>query len=230
MTGCAYARTVCDLHWLTRLDESPTRTRRTRKKNKKRMVGMTTQLRAQGALTLTEIMIVVGIISLLVMVAVPNFLDWNRKYKLKDAVATLHGNIGLTRMSAINQSTTMTVTMTQPTPTSPVTVTFRNSAGTDVIQPVTLDSEVSLTNASNTTVGAGVNSPQDVQFSPMGLRRDTGNANNLCVTATGAYTGAACTSNSNQAFNFMNTRGLNYRLVVTSTGKASWCYTSGCAQ
>jgi prepilin-type N-terminal cleavage/methylation domain-containing protein len=192
--------------------------------------GMATRLKAQTGFTLIELMIAAGIISLLVMIAVPNFLDWNRKYKLKDAVSMLHGNIGLTRMSAINQSTTMTVTFTQASPTSQVTVTFRNSSGTDVIQPLTLDSEVSLTNVTNATVGAGVSSPQDVQFSSMGLRRDSGNANNLCITGTGAYTGAACTSNSNQAFNFMNTRGLNYRLVVTSTGKASWCYASGCAQ
>ena len=184
----------------------------------------------EGGFTLTEIMIVVGILSLLLMIAVPNYLDWNRKYKLKDAVATLHGNIGMSRMYAINQNTTVTMTIAQPSATLPVTVTFRTSAGAYVIPPLTLDSEVSLTNATNATVGGGVNSPQDVQFSSMGLRRDTGNANNLCVSGTGAYTGAACTSNSNQAFNFMNTRGLNYRLVVTSNGKASWCYTSGCAQ
>ena len=191
---------------------------------------MTARLKAQAGFTLTEILIVVAIIGLLVMIAVPNFLDWNRKYKLKDAVSMLHGNIGLTRMYAINQSTTVTVAIAQPSSTSRVTVTFRNSSGTDVITPLTLDSEVSLTNAAGTAVGSGVNSPQDVQFSPMGLRRDSGNANNLCITSTGAYTGAACTSNSNQAVNFMNSRGLNYRLVVTSTGKASWCYTGGCAQ
>ena len=192
--------------------------------------GMATRLKAQAGFTLTEVTIIVAIIGLLVLVAVPNYLDWNRKYKLKDAVATLHGNIGLARMNAINQSTTVTVTVTQPTAASPVTVTFQNSAGAAVLPLMTLDSEVSLTNATGATVGAGVSSPQNVQLSPMGMRRDTGNANNLCITATGAYTGAACTGNGTQAFNFKNTRGLNYRIVVTSTGKASWCYTSSCAQ
>ena len=192
--------------------------------------GMATRLKAQAGFTLTEVTIIVAIIGLLVLVAVPNYLDWNRKYKLKDAVATLHGNIGLARMNAINQSTTVTVTVTQPAATSPVTVTFQNSASAAVLPLMTLDSEVSLTNATGATVGAGVSSPQNVQLSPMGMRRDTGNANNLCITATGAYTGAACTGNGTQAFNFKNTRGLNYRIVVTSTGKASWCYTSSCAQ
>jgi len=192
--------------------------------------GMATRLKAQAGFTLTEVTIIVAIIGLLVLVAVPNYLDWNRKYKLKDAVATLHGNIGLARMNAINQSTTVTVTVTQPAATSPVTVTFLNSASAAVLPLMTLDSEVSLTNATGATVGAGVSSPQNVQLSPMGMRRDTGNANNLCITAAGAYTGAACTGNGTQAFNFKNTRGLNYRIVVTSTGKASWCYTSSCAQ
>lgn len=187
------------------------------------------RLKGNAGFTLTEVSITVAIIGFLVMVAVPNYLDWNRKYQLKDAVATLHGNIGLSRMYAINQSTTVTVTVTQTSAAAPVTVTFRNAAGADVIPPTTMVLEVDMTNAANASVGAGVSSPQDVQFSSMGMRRDTGNANNLCITATGAYTGAACTGNGNQAFNFMNTRGLNYRIVVTSTGKATWCYTSACA-
>ena len=196
---------------------------------KTRMGGNTARLKGKAGFTLIELTIIVAIIGFLVMAAVPNYLNWNRKYKLKDAVATLHGNIGLARMSAINQSTTVTVTVTQTSAAAPVTVTFRTAAGADVIPPMTMDLEVDLTNANNATVGAGVSSPQDVQLTPMGMRKDTGNANNLCITATGAYTGAACAGNGNQAFNFMNTRGLNYRIVVTSTGKSSWCYASSCA-
>ncbi len=188
------------------------------------------RLKGDAGMTLTEVTIVVAIIGLLVMVAVPNFQDWNQKYKLKDAIGLVHGYMNLARMNAINQNTPVTVTVTQTSPTARVTVTFRNPSGADVVPPLTLDSGLSLTNATGVNVGSGVTSPQDVQFNSMGLRTNTGNANNLCITNTGAYTGAACTDASTQAINFMNRRGLNYRIVVSSTGKASWCYTAACAQ
>src|SRR5207244_5673989 len=117
--------------------------------------GMATLLKAQAGFTLTEVTIIVAIIGLLVLVAVPNYLDWNRKYKLKDAVATLHGNIGLARMNAINQSTTVTVTVTQPTAASLVTVTFQNSAGAAVLPPMALDKGVSVTNPASATIVSG---------------------------------------------------------------------------
>jgi prepilin-type N-terminal cleavage/methylation domain-containing protein len=189
--------------------------------------GLTIRLRSDGGMTLTEIMVVAAILGLLVMVAVPNFLDWNRKAKLKDAVGLVSGNINLARMYAINQNKSVTVTIAQPAMGSPVTVTF---AGATPLKTLTLDPEVSLTNAANAVVWGGVNSPQDVQFTPMGLRQDTGNANNLCINSSGGYTGSACTNASFQAFNFNNTVGLNYRIVVTSAGKMSWCYTNQCAQ
>lgn len=187
---------------------------------------MTARLKAAGGFTMIEMLVVGAIIAILTAVAIPNFFVWNSKYKLKAAVGELHGQISLARMVAMNQNANVTVTVTQAAATDPVTVTFRTTAGTDVLSPITLDSEVSLTNASSASVG----SPQDVQFNSKGLRVVTGNANNLCINAAGGYTGAACDNNSRQAFNFRNTRGFNYRIVVATTGKVSWCYTNICAQ
>ncbi len=182
-------------------------------------------LTTEAGLTLIETLVVVAIIGVLVGIAIPNYLDWNRKYKLKDAVGLVHSNMGMARLNAINQNATATVTVTQAATTNPVTVAFTGISG---LETLTLDSEVSLSNAAGASVGSGVNSPQTVQFSSMGLRLNTGNGNNVCISNTGAS--VTCGSTTSQVFNFKNSLGINYRVVVSSTGKMSWCYTSSCAQ
>ena len=190
-----------------------------------RKARMNAWLTTEAGITLIETLVVVAIIGVLVGIAIPNYLDWNRKYKLKDAVGLVHSNMGMARLNAINQNTTATITVTQASSTSPVTVAFTGISG---LLTLTLDSEVSLSNAAGASVGAGVNSPQTVQFSSMGLRLNTGSGNNACISNTGAS--VTCGSTTSQVFNFKNSQGINYRIVVSSTGKMSWCYTSSCAQ
>ena len=188
--------------------------------------------------TLTELMIVIAIVTVLSGLTVPTFLDWNRKYQLRDAVGTFYGNLALARMTAINQNSTLTVTISQPTVSDVVVVTFRNSAGTDVIPPLNMNrtlygnvtNEVNLTNTNNDFVGAGVASLQDVQFMPNGLRLNTGTAGNLCIALPVGTAYVACSASTAQVFNFRNTRNENYRVVILPTGKISWCYSSTCAQ
>jgi prepilin-type N-terminal cleavage/methylation domain-containing protein len=188
--------------------------------------------------TLTELMMVIAIVAVLAGLAVPNFLDWNRKYQLKDAVGTLYGNLALARMTAINQNTTVTVTVSQPTVSDVVAVTFRNPAGTDVMPPLNMNrtlygnvnNEVNLTNLNSDFVGAGVASPQVVQFMPNGLRLNTGTAGNLCIALPVGTAYVPCSAATAQVFNFRNTKNENYRIVILPTGKISWCNSSSCAQ
>lgn len=199
---------------------------------------MAIALRSVAGFTLIEMMIVIAIIGTMVSIAVPNYIVWNQKYQLKEAVGTLHGTIGVARMIATNQNKKVTVTVCQispcpgvevnPTPTQ-VTVFFQ-SGGVNVLPPMTMVPGITLTNAG----GTGVVSPQDVQFTPMGrpapFTSTPGGANNLCINPDGTGTGNVppCASNPlpppAQSLNFMNTNGLNYRIVITSTGKAAWGY------
>jgi prepilin-type N-terminal cleavage/methylation domain-containing protein len=200
------------------------------------MTRMAIALRSVAGFTLIEMLIVIAIIGTMVSIAVPNYLDWNRKYQLKEAVGTLHGNIGLARMIATNQNKYVTVTVCQnitPCPggqvnptTAQVTVFFQSGGG-DVIPPMTMVPGITLTNAGGTVVV----SPQDVQFTPMGrpspFTSTPGGANNLCINPDGTGTGNTPPCNGDppgQSLNFMNTNGLNYRIVITKTGKAAWGY------
>jgi prepilin-type N-terminal cleavage/methylation domain-containing protein len=180
------------------------------------------RLQSCRGFTLTEMIVVVAIIGLVTAFAVPNYLDWNRKYQLKDAVGLVHANLGMVRLNAINQNATATITVTQASATAPVTVAFTGVVG---FPTLTLSSEVSLTNAAGATVGSGVSSPQTIQFNSMGLKVNPTNANNIC-------SGSPCTAATSQYLNFKNTRNPpnNYRIVVFPTGKISWCYSSSCTQ
>lgn len=177
---------------------------------------------------MTEMMVVVGIIALLSAIAIPNYLDWNRKYQLRGAVGDLYGNLQLARMSAMNQNATVTVTVTQGASPSPVSVTFQDAAGAAVMPALTFVTGLSLTNAA----GASVSSPQVVQFTSSGRPADPSTtpsaSNNLCITTSGAY--ATCSRSTPQALNFKNTADVNYRIAITTTGKVSWCYSASCAQ
>lgn len=190
--------------------------------------GIIVRLGSVQGFTLMEMMIVVAIIGALSAIAIPNYLAWNQKYQLRGAVGNLYGNLQLARMSAMNQNTTVTVTVTQAVATDPVSVTFTDASGAAVLPALSFVTGLSLTNAS----GASVNSPQVAQFTPSGrpVNPLTSSSNNLCIASSGAYTACSSSTQYPQALNFQNTAGVNYRIVITTTGKVSWCYSSSCAQ
>jgi prepilin-type N-terminal cleavage/methylation domain-containing protein len=169
--------------------------------------------------SLLEMMVVLAIIGVLIAVAVPNFLVWNQKHKLKSDVANLAGTLAFARMTAINQNTPVVVNVSQVLPAA-VTVTFTNPLGAAMpgLPTIIMDGVVRLTDGAG---AAGV-SPQALRFTNMGTKGLEVNANNICIPG-------ACSSDP-QVLNFRNAGTDNYRIVVLQTGRIIWCYIPTCTQ
>ena len=68
-------------------------------------------VRCQNGFTLIEVMIAVAIVGILAMVAIPNYLQWNARYQLKQATTELAGSLNLARMAAMNRNLAVTATL-----------------------------------------------------------------------------------------------------------------------
>jgi len=152
--------------------------------------------------TLLEMMIVLSIIGTVFALAIPNYLQWNRTYQLRQATTDLHGSLTLARMTAMNRNTT--VTMTLGAIACPPETAYCGTVGASfggVIPTVPLQSRkiTSVLTTGGTTV----------QLSSLGLRIG-GPVGNQLITLT-------------------NTDNLTYSVVITPGGKIRWCATNTCA-
>ena len=152
--------------------------------------------------TLLEMMIVLSIIGTVFALAIPNYLQWNRTYQLRQATTDLHGSLTLARMTAMNRNTTVTMTLGAiPCPPNTVYCGTIGASFAGIIAPVPLQSR-KITSAL-TTGGT------TVQLSSLGLRIG-GPVGNQLITLT-------------------NTDNLTYSVVITPGGKIRWCATNTCA-
>jgi type IV fimbrial biogenesis protein FimT len=157
---------------------------------------------SEAGVTITELMVVVGIVAIAAALAVPNFRVWNARYQLKQAVTELHSNLNMARMSAMNRNTTVRVQLAAGVVDpadgrQKITATFIDAAGVVVFLPQRMNTEV------RTMAGANL-----IQFNSRGLR-------------AGGGTGI-------QTITLTNSQGLSYEIQVTAAGKARWCPISPC--
>ncbi len=62
-------------------------------------------MRKESGITMAEIMIVIAIIGILSAIAVPGFIKWIPRYRLKGAVSELYSNMQAVKMDAIKSRT-----------------------------------------------------------------------------------------------------------------------------
>jgi prepilin-type N-terminal cleavage/methylation domain-containing protein len=156
----------------------------------------------ESGVTLVELMVVVAILALASAFAVPNYVAWNARHQLKQAITELYGNLNLARMAAMNRNTTVTIDLAagvvDPSDGKPkITATFTDAGGASVIQPQRM--RIAIT---------GVTGAAQVRFNSRGLRVGGGTAV--------------------QAITLTNGKGLTYEIQVTPGGKVRWCFTSPC--
>jgi prepilin-type N-terminal cleavage/methylation domain-containing protein len=115
----------------------------------------------QSGFTLIELMIAVGIVSIAVAVALPNFSRWHVQSQLRQATAEIATQLTLARMAAMNRNRTVDVTL--QTSGNALHISAVSSTGT-VLNDKTFPA----------SVASVIGSPLTISFSSMGLRTSGG--------------------------------------------------------
>lgn len=175
----------------------------------------------EGGFSLIELMVVVGIIATAAALAIPNYLQWNRSYQLRQMATDLQSGLSLARMAAMNRNATITATVgTINCPPNNAYcgqngVSFSATAGgvttNGVLPPILIQGNgvttVVLQSNGGPLTPAPV--PVQIQFNSLGLR---------AIPPAGT-----------QLITITNADALTYSVAVTPAGKVRWCASSTCS-
>ena len=153
----------------------------------------------ESGFSLIELMIVCAIIGIASALAIPNYVEWKAQHDLREAVSEFSSNLTLARVVAMNRNRQATVTI--------------QVLGSGLIQAsgVTGVAPAPIIN---------IFPPQTMNSSVTGL---PGGTTNVLFSSMGLSAAAA-----NQVIQLVNTRGLVYSVLVTPSGKVTWCPKSTC--
>jgi prepilin-type N-terminal cleavage/methylation domain-containing protein len=114
-------------------------------------------MRNDSGFSMIELIIVISIVAILSAIAVPNFVSWIPKYRVKDAAQDLYSNIQMAKMEAIKRNQNCTVT-------------FTNNAGADDRYVVGLiNRNVSLADYGSGVQFSATPAPAAITFNSRGI-------------------------------------------------------------
>jgi len=160
--------------------------------------------------TLIEVLIVAAIISIAGLIALPNYLVWQSRSELRQAVTEVQNQLLLARMAALSRNSPVTVAISI-TNGAVSTATTNAATGVQVLAsfsvrlPHVVDLKVGPSAAWTSAVTA------NVSFNSMGMRSG----------------GPGPTLNQELAM--VNDRGVQFAMKVTPRGIVNWCQDSVCS-
>jgi|SRR5215510_3483980 len=162
--------------------------------------------------TLIEMMIVVAIIGIASLIAVPNYLIWQSRSELRQAVTEIQNQLLLARMAALSRNTPVTVAISI-TQGFVLTTTTNAATGAQVMAsstmrlPHVVDLKVGPSAAWTSVVAPAT---ATVSFNSRGMRSG----------------GPGPTLNQELAM--VNDNGVQFAMKVTPRGIVNWCQDSVC--
>ena len=165
---------------------------------------------SETGFSLIELLIVTAIIGIAGLIALPDYLVWQSRSELRQAVTEVQNQLLLARMAALSRNTPVTVAISI-TNGAVMTTTTNAATGVQVLAslsvrlPHVVDLKVGPSAAWTSAVTA------NVSFNSMGMR------------SGGPGPGL------NQELAMVNDKGVQFAMKVTPRGIVNWCQNSVCS-
>jgi len=165
---------------------------------------------SETGFSLIELLIVTAIIGIAGLIALPDYLVWQSRSELRQAVTEVQNQLLLARMAALSRNTPVTVAISI-TNGAVLTTTTNAATGVQVLAslsvrlPHVVDLKVGPSAAWTSAVTA------NVSFNSMGMR------------SGGPGPGL------NQELAMVNDKGVQFAMKVTPRGIVNWCQNSVCS-
>jgi len=165
---------------------------------------------SEQGFTLIEMLIVVAIIGIAALIALPNYLVWQSRSELRQAVTEVQNQLLLARMAALSRNAPVTVAISV-TNGAVLTTTTNAATGALVLASVS----VRLPHVVDLKVGPSASWTSavtaNVSFNSMGMRSG----------------GPGPTLNQELAM--VNDKGVQFAMKVTPRGVVNWCQETVCS-
>jgi type IV fimbrial biogenesis protein FimT len=98
----------------------------------------------ESGFTLTEVMIVTGVIALMAAIAIPNIISWLPDIRLKAAARGLYSNLQKAKLEAVKSNTTVSFSFTAGTENPCEGGSYTFTSGSEVVISATMPDRVCL--------------------------------------------------------------------------------------